>query len=370
MENYEEMLEKINRLCSMEEKHAKQVLLEIVSLVKLPLSLENLKLFLKEEKYESIEKRLMQWVAQEFPPVEGWTKEKIYRSYQETINGTIFYLAIDEQGSINLRKYNFEEGEVYEILTTEEIPFTDFIIAIRKAMIKYRDNNKFDENVLEQREIEKILKESISAISSRMERKIAIKLNTLQEMSENEIKLTMLQALSITETPLRMCDLENMLSSKTSKKIRKQLEKQNEEEFLEREGWNSDRIENLLENSIEDDEFYIDYDGNKKYSLREVSSIDKEKIANINIEDILIENLGQVVSSLMKKYRENVLFCDNAILDDKDIPNVLDATIQATTQENVFTPNMHEKYSKDEMGEKDKWTQKPFNMINGLFKRK
>lgn len=170
------------------------------------------------------------------------------------------------------------------------------------------------------------------------------KLENLKEMTEEEAKQTLLEAMSMTQTWLNLEDLKQILPEEQYADIETRVKEIYEKRFPEREGWEKEQIEALRSESVKEEVFFVVKDENGEFALRRMDLSDinqKRNFEEVHLEEISKEDLDEVVLSAMKKHREYDTYYENEKLTAEEIPEVLDSAIASisATKHRGITPN-------------------------------
>lgn len=167
------------------------------------------------------------------------------------------------------------------------------------------------------------------------------KLENLKEMTEEEAKQTLLEAMSMTQTWLNLEDLKQILPEEQYADIETRVKEIYEKRFPEKEGWTKEEIEELRSESVKEEVFFVVKDEKGQFALKRFDYTDKTNFAGIQLEVIPSENLDEVVLGAMKKHRQYDAFHENGKLTAEDIPEVLDDTITSisATKHRGITPD-------------------------------
>lgn len=332
MIDHEKLKEEIGEIEAVNEKMAKQIMLEFLSITQIYMTLTDLKQFLSIKLFEDIKVKLEKWIAEEFPTIDGWSNKKINIAYQNIIDSTKFYISINEQGTFDLRRFSSEDDENFTTLNQEDISYMEFSFVLKRALETYIRNIDLKNIELGDEEEYKLLKYASYKISNRITLDMSHKLEMLQEMPSNEQIQTILLVISITEILLDISDLEQMFLPKTYKALRKKLERIILEECPENDGWNGEKIEELRQDIEEQEKFVIQYEGKEKFVLKRDGDI--EAFAEINPNEILIDDLMNTAKTLMEKYKELDNMKPTILLTEDEILLIVNATIKNIMKEN------------------------------------
>lgn len=357
MIEYSELKEKLKEINTMADKEAKQIIFEILSITQSCMTLEDLKKFLLPNQFQNIKTRIEQWAMEEIPPVDGWSNEKVNEAYNNIVNSTKFFLVSSGQEDFELERFGVGDSEIFAKVNPDNVSYQDFSIVAKMVMAKQSKYDKArNENEIREESAKALLDEALLKISERITNDIINKLNRLQEMSEKERMQTILQAMSMIQSSMEITDIEKILPAREYKAFRKKLEAKMKEEYPEKEAWAGESIKSLRQSAMEEELFYIQYEGNNKFSLSRFNYMNTERFAEINLDEIIFENLNLIANSIMKQYKENGIFDSNEILNAENIKIVLDEFVKNQIIDN--STNMYMEENDITVDRNQKWYEK------------